>query len=101
MRRFLASPGFLRAKPYILWGALTAIFLGNGGFRSLVGNWIEYRRLSREIAELERQETDLSARLKEARTPAAVERAARVELGMARPGEVEYRFDPPAPSSAR
>ncbi len=96
MRRILASPRFMRAKPFILWGALTAIFLGNGGFRSLVGNWIEYRRLSREIEDLRRQETDLSGRIKEAATPAAVERAARVELGMARPGEIEYRFDPPA-----
>ncbi len=96
MRKILASPGFARAKPFLLWGALTAIFLGNGGFRSLVGNWIEYRRLSREIEDLRRQETDLSGRIKEAATPAAVERAARVELGMARPGEIEYRFDPPA-----
>ena len=100
MRRFLASSQFLRAKPFILWGALTAIFLGNGGFRSLVGNWIEYRRLSREIEDLRRQETELSGRLKEAATPAAVERAARVEFGMARPGEVEYRFDPP-PATTR
>ena len=77
-------------------GALLAVFFGNAGFRSLVGNWRELHRLHGEIANLERDERDLDARLKALRAgDSGVERAARRDLGYIKKGEIEYRFPPP------
>jgi cell division protein FtsB len=76
--------------------ALLLVFFGNSGFRSLVSNWRELRRLRGEIAELDRDEKDLDARLKVLRAgDAGVERAARRDLGYIKKGEIEYRFPPP------
>jgi cell division protein FtsB len=74
---------------------LLVVFFGNSGFRSLVANWRELRRLHGEIADLERDEKDLDARLKALRAGDGVERAARRDLGYIKKGEIEYRFPPP------
>lgn len=77
-------------------GALLVVFFGNGGFRSLTRNWLELRRLNKEIISLEREEKDLDARLKSLRSgDGPVERLARRELGYIKKGEIEYRFPPP------
>lgn len=77
-------------------GALLAVFFGNSGFRSLVGNWRELHRLRGEISDLERDERDLDASLKALRAgDSGVERAARRDLGYIKKGEIEYRFPPP------
>ena len=77
-------------------GGLVGFFFGNQGCRSLVGNWLELRRLRGEIAALETEEAQLNARLKALRGgDAAIERMARKELGYIRKGELEYRFEPP------
>jgi cell division protein FtsB len=74
---------------------LLAVLLGNQGLRSLVRNWLELRALSREIAALEEENARSAARLKEMReSGAALEGEAR-KVGFIRPGEIEYRFDPP------
>lgn len=79
--------------------ALLALVFGNGGFRSLVSNYLELRSLQKEIASLEEEEKRLESRLKAMRGgDAALERLARRELGFVRKGEVEYRFTPPAAS---
>jgi cell division protein FtsB len=76
--------------------AVFAVFFGNAGFRSMVGNWMELRRLRREIVQLDRDEKDLDVRLKALRSgDAGVERAARRDLGYIKKGEIEYRFPPP------
>lgn len=89
---------FVRAN----WGRLLAgaglfiVFFGNGGFRSLTRNWIELRRLNREILALQREELELDGRLKALRAgDGPVERLARRELGYIKKGEIEYRFPPP------
>lgn len=89
---------FLRAH----WGRLATgavllfVFFGNGGFRSLTRNWLELRRLNREIAALQAEEKELDARLKSLRSgDGPVERLARRELGYIKKGEIEYRFPPP------
>jgi cell division protein FtsB len=74
---------------------LSGVIFGNAGFRSLVANWRELRRLRAEIADLERDEKDLDGRLKALRAGDGVERAARRDLGYIKKGEIEYRFPPP------
>lgn len=84
------------------WGRLLAgavllvVFFGNGGFRSLTRNWIELRRLNKEILALQGEEKELDGRLKALRAgDGPVERLARRELGYIKKGEIEYRFPPP------
>lgn len=73
-----------------------AVFFGNAGFRSLVANWLELRRLRGEMARLEREEKELDAQLRSLRNgEGPVERLARRELGYIKKGEIEYRFPPP------
>ena len=62
----------------------------------MVSNWLELRRLRNEIAQSEREEKDLDAKLKALRSgDAGVERAARRDLGYIKKDEIEYRFTPP------
>ena len=76
--------------------ALVAVFLGNAGFRSLVSNWRELRRLRAQIDELNLQQKDLDAKLAGLRSgDGAVEAAARRDLGYIKKGEIEYRFPSP------
>lgn len=76
--------------------ALTVFFFANSGFRGLVRNWRELRRLRGEIEAVSRQERALNERLLALRAgDGSVERLARKELGYMRRGEIEYRFPPP------
>lgn len=96
--RVAAAARFAREHwPRLLFGAgVLWVFFGNAGFRSMVGNWLELRRLQREIVQLDHDEKDLDARLKSLRSgDGAVERAARRDLGYIKKGEIEYRFPPP------
>jgi cell division protein FtsB len=79
-----------------LGAGVLAVFFGNAGFRSLVSNWLELRRLRGELARLEREEKELDSQLKSLRSgEGPVERLARRELGYIKKGEIEYRFPPP------
>ncbi|MFI5349812.1 MAG: septum formation initiator family protein [Elusimicrobiota bacterium] len=76
--------------------ALLYVFFGNAGFRSMVSNWMELRRLKSEIVALDHDEKDLDVKLKALRSgDGGVERAARRDLGYIKKGEIEYRFPPP------
>ncbi|HXS99989.1 MAG TPA: septum formation initiator family protein [Elusimicrobiota bacterium] len=76
--------------------AILYVFFGNAGFRSMVANWMELRRLRSEISTLDRDEKDLDEKLKALRAgDGGVERAARRDLGYIKKGEIEYRFTPP------
>ncbi|MDD2806034.1 MAG: septum formation initiator family protein [Elusimicrobiales bacterium] len=83
---------------YLLLAVVAAALLGNSGFRSLVKNYREYRRLGAEKARLEAQHRDLQRQRREVSAKPAIEQAARKELSMLRPGETEYRF--PAPKES-
>jgi len=83
---------------YLAILALAVLLLGNRGFRSLVKNYREYRRLKTEKTQLELQRGDLEEKLKEMSKTPAVEQAARRELGLIKPDETEYRFPPPKES---
>lgn len=96
-----------RARPFVRehWPRLLAtallvvVFFGNQGFRSLVRNWLELRRLRTELAELKREELRQAERMKFMKSgDAALERLARRELGFIKKGEIEYRFPPPRPA---
>lgn len=83
---------------YLAILALAAILLGNRGFRSLLRNYTEYRKLRAEKVLLERQHEKLEEQLKATGEKAAVEKAARTGLNLIRPGETEYSFPPPKES---
>ncbi|MHB0995501.1 MAG: FtsB family cell division protein [Elusimicrobiales bacterium] len=83
---------------YLVVIALALVLFGNSGFRRLVKNYFEHRRLAGEKARLEVQRKDLEKQLKEVREKPAVEHAARKELSMLKPDETEYRFPRPKDS---
>lgn len=69
--------------------------LGGRGLQSAGRHWWELRKVRREAARLEREGADLSRTLKKLKTDDShLERVARKELGLMKPGEVEYRFPP-------
>lgn len=83
---------------YAAVAAVVVVLLANGGFRKLVRNYREHRRLAGEKARLEAEHRDLQRQLTEVGAKPAIEQAARRELSMLRPGETEYRFEPPKES---
>ncbi len=93
-----AVPGWVRGrwKRLLLSAGVLAVFFGNSGFRSLVSNYIELRRLQSQIDRLQAQKAQETQRLELIKTgDSAVERLARLELGFVKKGEIEYRFPPP------
>ncbi|MBI5598028.1 MAG: septum formation initiator family protein [Elusimicrobia bacterium] len=83
-----------------LWagaGVLAALaLLGNSGVRSMVSSWWTLRGLRKDLSAARKEEDLLKGRIAAAKgDDRALERAARTELGLQRPGEIEYRFPPP------
>ncbi len=88
-----------------LWGYL-ALLAGLFSYSAFHANGVrrarlldeQARRLGEEDAALEAQVTRLRREVRALRgDPAALERAAREELGYVRPGEVIYKLDEGAP----
>jgi cell division protein FtsB len=101
-RRGSAKPLWERVSRRTLYIAggllLAALLLGNKGFRTLVSSALHLRRLESQVAEAEAEEARLKAAIEAVKNDdLALESAVRRELGYQRPGEVEYRFPPPAP----
>jgi cell division protein FtsB len=80
---------------YVLILLLAVFLLANRGFRSLVRNYMEFRRLRNQKTELESDKLRLEKNLKAMKEPGHIEHTARKELGLLKPGEIEYRFPPP------
>ena len=80
---------------YIILLLLAVFLLSNRGFRGLVRNSLEYRRLKKEKAALELEKISLETDLSTVKAPGMVEQTARRKLGLLRPNEIEYRFPPP------
>ncbi|HBB66398.1 MAG: hypothetical protein A2X28_06895 [Elusimicrobia bacterium GWA2_56_46] len=75
---------------------LMALFLlSNRGFRTLIRNSLEYRRLKNQKVKFEAEKIRLETRLRTMKEPGRIEHMARKELGLVRPDEIEYRFPPP------
>lgn len=85
-----------RAKlKYIILLSLAVFLLANRGFRSLIKNYLEFRRLKNQKIELESEKLSLEKGLKTMKEPGQIEHTARKELGLIKPDEIEYRFPPP------
>jgi cell division protein FtsB len=80
---------------YIILILLAVFLLSNRGFRALIKNSLEYRRLRRQKAELDSEKIRLETGLKAIKEPGQIEETARKDLGLIRPDEIEYRFPPP------
>lgn len=83
-------------KPLLVAVAAAAVvcwFLGNS-FLNLVHNKLEFKRLTKRSAQLDKEHEKLLIRLDllEKEDPAYIERIARVKYHMSRPGEMEFRF---------
>lgn len=72
---------------------IAALWLGNT-VRNLVHNKTELQRLTRQTVQLDTEYEQLleMRALLEAEDPALIEKIARTEYGLAKPGEVEFRF---------
>ncbi len=70
-------------------------FLGSS-FTSLIHNKIELKKLSSQTVELDEQYEQLQEKLDllKKQDPAYMERVARVQYHMSKPGETEFRFSP-------
>ncbi|MBI3549393.1 MAG: septum formation initiator family protein [Elusimicrobia bacterium] len=76
---------------------LAAVMFGNRGFRRLVQRGVQLRRMRHEVDSLKTEETSLRKQLRQVQSnDRALESSARRELGFIKPGEIEYRFPPPA-----
>ena len=73
------------------------LLFGNRGFRRLVYQTLELRHLRRDFEALRKEEAELRSRGEAAsRSDRVLEAEARSQLGLIKPGEIEYRFPPPS-----
>jgi len=80
---------------YIILVLLTVFLLANRGFRALIKNSLEYRRLKNQKIALDAEKIRLGQNLRTMKEPGRIEETARKELGLIRPNEIEYRFPRP------
>ncbi|MDO8803454.1 MAG: septum formation initiator family protein, partial [Elusimicrobiota bacterium] len=80
---------FKKKLKYIIIAVIILAVFSNRGLRSLVKNYLEYRRLEHSQSELKLERIKLEQNLKNVKDGAYIERAARTELAMGRVGELE------------
>lgn len=81
---------------YFTIAASLLFLVTRSDFRILVLNRIELHKLKGENARLDDEFSKLSSEQKKLqKSDQYLERVARKELNMTKPGEIEYRFDPP------
>mgnify|MGYP001578970255 CR=1 FL=1 len=72
------------------------LLFGNRGFRRLVRQTVELRHLRRDFDALRKEEAQLRSKVDAAsHSDRVLEAEARSQLGLIKPGEIEYRFPPP------
>lgn len=87
----------IRNRKLLLWTGIATVavvwFLGSS-VRDIVHNKLEYKRLQKYSARLDKEYETLQAKLEllEKQDPAYMEYLARVQYNMSLPGETEYRF---------
>jgi len=80
----------------LIAAAVAFLLFGNQGFRQLLRNKLELNRAQTQLQGLKTHEKALLSELKRLKNdPAYLEKTARQELGLIKPGEVEYRFKKP------
>ncbi|MGI6148083.1 MAG: septum formation initiator family protein [Firmicutes bacterium] len=88
-----------RPKPWVVIVCLLAIWIGLNFARNAYRNYqlrVEIESLQREIAAMELRNKQLEEEIANWQSPEYVERAAREELGLVKPGETMYIFAQPA-----
>lgn len=96
MRRGLSKRVKKHWRMLLAAAALTCVLFGNQGFRQLLRNKLELRRAQGELAGLESAGKKLLEEMGLLKNdPAYLEKIARTELGLIKPGEIEYRFTKP------
>ena len=85
-----------KTRPQVIIAVLVLVFLflfANQGFRKMMHNRRELKRLEAEIEQLQEQNRLLKKELALSKHDLPyLERIARRELGLIQPGEIEYRF---------
>ena len=77
----------------IVAAAAAGIFLASKGNRTYWQRKSHLRDLEKELVEIRVSSKNLSQEIRRLKTdPRALEQAARRELGLIQPGEIEYRF---------
>jgi cell division protein FtsB len=95
-------PPFFRQHARTLLGAVLALLLvhdifGAHGFMAMRRTQKEIARLREDIDRLNKENEQLGGEVKALRSdPKLIERIAREEMGLARPGEIIIRLPPPA-----
>lgn len=81
---------------YILIAAIALFLFANQGFRNLVRNYMELRHLRKQRLHLKQEKVSIKKELDLLNTQNDyIEKVVRKELGLVKPGEIEYRFPPP------
>jgi len=93
-KHLLAKSGRVRFQVTAAVIFLILLFLfANQGFKKMINNRQELKRLEAEIQKLQQQQELLIKELALAKHDLPyLERVARKELGLIQPGEIEYRF---------
>lgn len=94
-----------RAARYVLGALLLLVFMngifGENGYLAMRRARTDAERLRMEIQQLNGENSQLAGDVRALKTdPAAVERVAREEMGLARPGELVFRLPDIIPNSA-
>lgn len=90
----------VRVKPGRILLLLLVLWVGFSFARNAVANYQlrqEIRALEKRLEVLELRRADLEREIEEWLSPENVERIAREQLGLVKPGEVLYRLSEPAP----
>ena len=93
-----ATPGFLRRNAWQILGlALLALFLhdvfGTHGFLAMLRTQKEIKQIREQIGKINAENKSLSNEVNALKTdPKAIERIAREDMGLARPGELIYKL---------
>jgi len=83
--------------------AIMHTIFGNNGFMALRHQQKEYRDLQKQVQELQRENEQIELQNSKLQSdPRAIERLAREQLRLARPGEIIYTLpDPAAPNGEK
>jgi cell division protein FtsB len=87
---------------WIVGGLVAVLLFGNQGFRQLLSNWREKKRLDKALVSLESEHERLTRELTWIQQdPSYTEYLIRKNLGYVKKAEIEYRFIKPPKGSAR
>lgn len=99
-----ASGFFRQHLSWLLCAALALLLLqdifGTHGLIAMRRSQQEAQQVQKEISQLDAENQQLQERVKALKSdPAAIERIAREEMGLARPGEHIFKLPPKAPDN--